>query len=525
MKYEWPEGQNPCHDQERGHYHGELREGELRFYRLRDEEAMFFFRQDNQNTHKVLNEFEDMLNYGKDTTDRSRLRVEYHGMQCYLVGRDTLENRLRFERQGKYVLAYLVHHAQEAIKTHAQWCSIVPEKTLCDLVQYGLTGNTRELIRLLKTLEPAYCSFGTHVTITNMIRDIEQKKDSYRKWEKIIPADRLNRLIEFALSGSIEPLEKELEILRAAYPNEMGALEFRNTLYKVQLRKDEIAEASKHRTEWSDGSDNSVGVRPFDALVYQPAKTQALSELCLHDDVCQAIRIFMSSYRHREELQRANLPWGNRILLAGPPGNGKSALAGALSCELRLPIYFCNMSGIRDAHIGSTSKNVDTAFRGVSNKGAAILFLDECDTIATKRIYTNGADKEDSGALNSVLTNLDRLSPETIVIAATNYPQELDAAFQRRFSSTIWLAPPTTEEALRYVKRYQDEHQIRFFCTPEEQENALAGQPWSKVVEFCQTLHRNQIIGEAEQIPTVWTGRKSTVKKSAIGFRSEIDGA
>ena len=188
-----------------------------------------------------------------------------------------------------------------------------------------------------------------------------------------------------------------------------------------------------------------------------------------------------------------------------------------------LPIFIVNMGELRRSHIGETGHQMSTLFQGLKHSslveaGKAVIFFDECDSVATTRIYEQGADKEDSASLNVLLTSLDQLDSETIVIAATNNPEELDPAFKRRFSSYLWLAPPSPKEIQRYVADYQREHKISLTPKEQEQIDSLYGKPWAKVTEFCQSIHMARIIGSSYCLHrSDWRGKKAG--PCAIGFR------
>ena len=102
--------------------------------------------------------------------------------------------------------------------------------------------------------------------------------------------------------------------------------------------------------------------------------------------------------------------------------------------------------------LGSTAVNIRKIFDYVS-KRECILFLDEFDVIAKLR-----DDKNELGELkrvvNSLIQNIDELSSDSILIAATNHHELLDPAIWRRFSKVITLEKPQTEEVGRLLELY-----------------------------------------------------------------------
>ena len=133
------------------------------------------------------------------------------------------------------------------------------------------------------------------------------------------------------------------------------------------------------------------------------------------------------------------------LLVYGPPGTGKSRLARHLSRELGLDMYVARLDGLVSSYLGSTAKNIRAVFEFAA-KRPCILFLDEFDAIAKLR-----GDSHELGELkrvvNSFMQNLDTVGQESMVIAATNHEELLDAAVWRRFSYRLPLALP--DEGMR----------------------------------------------------------------------------
>lgn len=165
------------------------------------------------------------------------------------------------------------------------------------------------------------------------------------------------------------------------------------------------------------------------------------------------------------------------------------------------------LSGVIEATLGSTTKNVAGIFEHAFTDDC-LVFLDELDSLGASRISdADGCEREYNNALNTILTNLDRMPDTSIIIGATNLPESLDSALLRRFNLKIWLAPPADEDILEYVLAYQCDHNVRFFLSEEDIIHSLSGQPWSKVEEFCLDQHRGAVLGENVSTFSGWIGK------------------
>jgi SpoVK/Ycf46/Vps4 family AAA+-type ATPase len=244
-------------------------------------------------------------------------------------------------------------------------------------------------------------------------------------------------------------------------------------------------------------------------LVWAEEPKFTLNELYLDEAVKNEVRLFIKERQSFEKLSDAGLPPRNRILLAGPPGNGKTSLAEALAKDLGLPFLSIKLHETIGAHIGETSTRLGRLFEYTFFNNC-LIFLDELDCLGSTRILDgDGADKERNSMVNTLLTNLDRLPSESIVIGATNLPEEIDGALERRFNLKLWLDVPNTESINKYIVDYQRVHGVVFSDLFNNSEWTLDGQPWSRISEFCLNKHRCVVLGEENTHTGDWVGRKT----------------
>src|SRR6266542_3274303 len=193
-----------------------------------------------------------------------------------------------------------------------------------------------------------------------------------------------------------------------------------------------------------------------------------------------------------------DMPQG--MLLAGPPGTGKTFLAGVMAAEANLPFIYGDASSITGMFMGMDVFMVISLFRkarGLARKfaapgqpGCCILFLDELDSIGLSRGGMGGQQAQmgpmgmmggRSLALNTMLNQMDSLGkhvedrmkykllrwlgvihgpvppkPVVFVIGATNRPDVLDPALVRagRLDRKLMVYEPDGEGRKDIIQHY-----------------------------------------------------------------------
>jgi hypothetical protein len=112
------------------------------------------------------------------------------------------------------------------------------------------------------------------------------------------------------------------------------------------------------------------------------------------------------------------------LLLAGPPGTGKTTIARVLAAEDRGSFYSVSAADLTSKW-GESERRVQTLFDRTRDNAPSIVFLDELDAIAGRR--GAGQDFADR-LLTQLLTEIDRLGsrPGVFVVGATNRLDVLD---------------------------------------------------------------------------------------------------
>ena len=214
-------------------------------------------------------------------------------------------------------------------------------------------------------------------------------------------------------------------------------------------------------------------------------------DLVLNEDTLEQIQDLEIWLNHGNELldqweMRRKLKPGYRVLFHGPPGTGKTLTASLLGKYTHRDVYKVDLSMVVSKFIGETEKNLANLFAKAENKDW-ILFFDEADALFGKR--TNVRDAHDKYANQEVSYLLQRVEAYNgLVILASNFKNNIDEAFIRRFQAIIHFPLPKAEE--RYVLwKNSFPAQVRF--SPEvsleniAQRFELSGAEIMNVVQYC----------------------------------------
>ena len=143
------------------------------------------------------------------------------------------------------------------------------------------------------------------------------------------------------------------------------------------------------------------------------------------------------------------------ILLFGPPGTGKTMIAKAIASECNSTFFNISASSLTSKWVGESEKTVKSLFKLAYQKAPSIIFIDEIDSILSKR---NESENEATKRLKTeFLIQFDGLGSNTnaklLVIAATNRPMDLDEALLRRLPKRVYCGPLDVNGRFDFIKK------------------------------------------------------------------------
>jgi proteasome regulatory subunit len=148
-----------------------------------------------------------------------------------------------------------------------------------------------------------------------------------------------------------------------------------------------------------------------------------------------------------ERFERLGVVPPKGVLLVGEPGTGKTLLAKAVANRTSATFIRVVGSELVQKYIGEGARMVRELFKLAKEKAPSILFIDEIDAIAARRIEdgTSG-EREVQRTMMQLLAEVDGFEQrgEVRIIGATNRPDILDPALLRpgRFDRIIEVPLP-----------------------------------------------------------------------------------
>jgi SpoVK/Ycf46/Vps4 family AAA+-type ATPase len=219
--------------------------------------------------------------------------------------------------------------------------------------------------------------------------------------------------------------------------------------------------------------------RGLDDLVLEPSTERLFRELVMEQERLELLRSYGLEPRHR-------------ILLVGPPGNGKTSLAEALARELMLPLLVVRYEAVIASYLGETSGRLRRLFDHARTR-RCVLFFDEFDTLGKER-----GDEHETGEIKRVVSTLllqvDQLPTHVVVVTATNHPELLDRAVWRRFQVRVELPAPTPHQIKEWLDRFESRSRLDLSPYRARLVTALNGVSFGELEEFLLDVQRRHVL-------------------------------
>lgn len=218
------------------------------------------------------------------------------------------------------------------------------------------------------------------------------------------------------------------------------------------------------------------------------------------DDLILSLPAERLTHQLVEEQNRADLlraqGWQprHRVLLSGPPGNGKSSLAEAIAEAIAVPLLTVRYDALVGAYLGETNARLSRLFEYVRSTPCVLLF-DEFDAIGKERgdVHETGEIKR---VVSFLLMQIDQLPSYVVAVAATNHAELLDRAVWRRFQLRIEMPPPDLARATRLLDQCFSTLLRESGLSSKLIAERMKPINYSEILDFYQNVRRKHILAQ-----------------------------
>lgn len=298
-------------------------------------------------------------------------------------------------------------------------------------------------------------------------------------------ADLILRLIRSGAHGDQAQLRKTVEALAAE-----------ERAKNHSILADRLIAQLESKNNGPNSSSASISLRPTSSpLVAEFIPKRRIEDLILPPEADQAVRELVEEQYRADLLRSHNLEPRNRVLLAGPPGNGKTSLAEAIADALNAPFFVVRYEAVIGSFLGETAQRIGQVIGHVRSR-QCVLFFDEFDTVGKERgdLHETGEIKR---VVSSLLLQIDSLPSYVVVVTASNHPELLDRAVWRRFQIRLALPMPKPAQMEKWLRVFEKRTGFQFGMPLRSLAQSLKGLSFAEIEDFATDVLRRVTLSQA----------------------------
>lgn len=232
------------------------------------------------------------------------------------------------------------------------------------------------------------------------------------------------------------------------------------------------------------------------SLFFEKNPQKRIENLILPKMVKEECMELINEQNRAELLQSYGVEPRNKLLLVGPPGNGKTSLAEAIAESLMVPLLTVRYDSIVGSYLGETASRLSKLFECAKTR-RCVLFFDEFETLGKERgdIHETGEIKR---VVSSLLLQIDALPSYVVVIAATNHEALLDKAAWRRFQIRMDIPKPTRTSLEEYYNYFEKKWDFKLGLKASTLAKKTLGVSYSEAEEIAMSIYRQYILNIPE---------------------------
>jgi SpoVK/Ycf46/Vps4 family AAA+-type ATPase len=330
-------------------------------------------------------------------------------------------------------------------------------------------------------------------------------------------ADLLINLVKASVSGDQQIVKRTVEAMAA----EERAKQ--HTVLAERLEHAMVANGNGAGKLLQPIPEASQRARDF---ISETTPRRRLEDLELPETTLLGTRQLIEEQQRASLLRSHSLEPRHRVLLVGPPGNGKTSLAEAIAESLAILLFTVRYELMIGSFLGETAARLKRVF-DYARTTPCVLFFDEFDAVGKER-----GDTHETGEIKRVVTSLlmqiDELPTYVVAVAATNHAELLDRAVWRRFQLRVSLPAPDEAQLVAFLTKLSKRATVELGLRPQEIAKTLGAVSYSEAEQFFLDLARRQVLSLGERTATaiakeqlsIWSARANSSGATEEGEES-----